>query len=147
MVDLPDVMYVLAGARARQMRMRSWIDFHERLTGGLPKHMYQHVFRLIAAHPFHKDVVSGLERFVVAPATLKRRTDRLSPEESERLARVARLLAMATKVFDDPEDTARFLTRAHPLLGQKSPFELLKTDVGLRQVEDVLARILYGLPV
>jgi putative toxin-antitoxin system antitoxin component (TIGR02293 family) len=144
---LADVMDVLAGPRPRQGGVRSWIDLHDRLTKGLPKEMYHHVFQLLATQAFPKDVVRRLERFVVAPATLKRRKERLSPEESERLARVARLLAMTTRVFDDPQDTARFLTRPHPLFGRKSPIDLVQSDLGLRQVEEVLAKILYGLPV
>lgn len=147
LASLPDTMQVLAGAPPRGTRVRSWIELHDRVASGLPISMYRHVFRVLATYPLPDEVVDTLERFVVAPATLKRRTTRLSSGESERLARVARLVAMTTRVFDDAQDAARFLIRRHPLLHGKSPIDLLHTDVGLRQVEEVLARVLYGLPV
>lgn len=144
---LPDVIDVLTGSRPRAGRVGSWIDLHERLTEGLPKEMYHHVLAAMVTQGLPTEVVRRLARFVAAPATLKRRKKRLSPEESERLARLARLLAMSARVFDDPQDTSRFLTRPHPLLSRKSPIDLLQTDLGLRQVEEVLAKVLYGLPV
>jgi putative toxin-antitoxin system antitoxin component (TIGR02293 family) len=147
LANLSETMHVLTGAAPGPRGVRTWIDLHDRVRRGLPTSMYRHVRQVLERFPFPEEMVDRLARFVVAPATLKRRTSRLSPEESERLARVARLLAMAATVFDDPQDVVRFLTRPHPLLHGKTPVDLIQTDVGLRQVEEVLARVLHGLPV
>jgi putative toxin-antitoxin system antitoxin component (TIGR02293 family) len=83
---------------------------------------------------------------IVPEATYKRRRDRLSPAESERAERLARAIAMAEDVWQDREQTRRFLTTSHPEIGGKTPLEAAMTELGARQAEAVMARILYGLP-
>ena len=83
---------------------------------------------------------------VVPEATFKRRRDRLSPAESERTERLARVIAAAEHVWDDPEQARRFLTTSHPALGGKTPLDAAMRELGARQTEELLAKIEYGLP-
>ena len=48
---------------------------------------------------------------------------------------------------DDDAQAKRFLATPHPELGGRKPIEAALTDLGARQVEDVVMRALYGLPV
>ena len=76
---------------------------------------------------------------------LRRRKQRkLSPIESDRLYRLAEIVAHANRVFEDTAETASWL-RAHiPELGEARPLDLLSTEAGTRQVDEVLHRIEHG---
>lgn len=84
---------------------------------------------------------------IVPEATYKRRRERLSPSESVRTERMARVVAMAEYVWEDRDQARRFSTAPHAELGGRSPVDAAKTELGARQTEEVMARILYGLPV
>ena len=81
--------------------------------------------------------------------TLQRRKQagRLAPEESDRLLRLAYLVALALVVFeDDMERTARWLTAPKALLGGESPLVHADTEPGAREVEDMLYAIEFTMP-
>jgi len=83
---------------------------------------------------------------VVPLATFKRRT-RLKLHESEKTERLARVVALAEMLWDDAEEAQRFLATAHPELAGKRPIDAGLTELGARQVEDLVMRALHGLPV
>jgi putative toxin-antitoxin system antitoxin component (TIGR02293 family) len=84
---------------------------------------------------------------IIPEATYKRRRRLLRPVESERTERLARVVAAAEFVWNDPDKARRWLIKPHPELGDRTPVELALTELGARQVEDLLDRIHYGLPV
>ncbi len=88
---------------------------------------------------------------IVPKATLARRqrgTGRLSPEESDRLARLARLWAFAMDVWKSEQAARRFLGEPHPLLRNRVPRELgIESDIGARAVENILGGLKYGTAV
>lgn len=90
-------------------------------------------------------------RFAFVPrATLARRarTQRLSSEESAKLARVAAVWAAARETWGSDEAARDFLNRRHMLLQDRRPLEVaLATDVGARLVEDILGGLRYGTAV
>jgi putative toxin-antitoxin system antitoxin component (TIGR02293 family) len=86
---------------------------------------------------------------IASKATLARRhktaTQRLSREESDRLARLARLWAFALNVWGSEAAARRFLAEPHPLLRGRVPREVAtETEVGARAVEELLGRLKYG---
>ena len=83
---------------------------------------------------------------IVPEATYKRRRERLSPAESERTERLARVVAMAEDVWQDREQARRFLTTPHPEIGGKTPLDAALTELGARQAEEVMARIALWPP-
>jgi putative toxin-antitoxin system antitoxin component (TIGR02293 family) len=81
--------------------------------------------------------------------TLARRKQagRLQPDESDRLARVARVFGRALGLFEgDPEAARHWLSSKQPLLGNLVPLELAGTDVGASEVEHLIGRIEHGIP-
>ncbi len=91
----------------------------------------------------------GLRYRIVSKATLARRQRtakrRLSREESDRLARLARLWAFATDVWGSAAAARRFLSEPHPLLGGRVPRDVAtETEIGARAVEELLGRLKYG---
>jgi putative toxin-antitoxin system antitoxin component (TIGR02293 family) len=84
---------------------------------------------------------------VIPPRTLARRKsagDPLTVEESDRVARLVRIVARAARVFEDPELRSAWLRTGNPALGGERPIDLAITDVGARRVETVLDRIAWG---
>ncbi|MBS1911105.1 MAG: DUF2384 domain-containing protein [Bacteroidetes bacterium] len=75
----------------------------------------------------------------------KARKERLSLEESNRLIRVARTVALAFETFQDLEKGRTWLRQPNRALAGHPPMELLDTDAGARLVESVLGRIAHGV--
>jgi putative toxin-antitoxin system antitoxin component (TIGR02293 family) len=86
---------------------------------------------------------------VVIPArTLKHRRDRkepLSRDESDKLARLVRIYDHAVKVFGEPERALLWLNRPKHRFDERTPVQMLQTDLGGRQVEEMLGQIEYGM--
>jgi putative toxin-antitoxin system antitoxin component (TIGR02293 family) len=70
---------------------------------------------------------------------------RLSPAESDRLYRLARVLQHANRVFETPEGSADWLHTPNAALGDQQPVTLLDTDIGVAQVDEVIGRIEHGI--
>jgi len=83
----------------------------------------------------------------ISKATLHRRksSGRLDVGESERLVRIARLLGRAAAVMESLENGRRWLTSPQVGLGGAEPLDFAQTEVGAREVEDLLGRIDYGV--
>ena len=80
--------------------------------------------------------------------TLTRRLSQsslLTPAESDRTVRMARLYAHAVEMIGDPEKAIEWLSTPNRALGGERPFDQLDTDVGASIVEDILGRIAYGV--
>lgn len=70
----------------------------------------------------------------------------LTPAESERTERVARIFALAIKALGDEETARSFMLAPHKYLGSEIPLRYLSNEVGALEVEQILNSILYGLP-
>lgn len=83
----------------------------------------------------------------ISKATLHRRkiSGRLDPAESDRVVRFARLLGQAASVMESLDDGRRWLTSPQVGLGGAIPLEYAETEVGAREVENLLGRIEYGV--
>ncbi len=80
--------------------------------------------------------------------TLTRRMShrsRLTAAESDRTVRLARVYASAVEMIGDEERAVGWLQTPNRALGGERPLDQLDTDVGAREVEDLLGRIAYGI--
>jgi putative toxin-antitoxin system antitoxin component (TIGR02293 family) len=64
---------------------------------------------------------------------------------SDRLVRYARILEIATEVFEDAHKARSWLKRPQFGLAGQVPLELMRTEVGAREVESLLMRIEHGV--
>jgi putative toxin-antitoxin system antitoxin component (TIGR02293 family) len=80
-------------------------------------------------------------------ATLHRRKNqgKIDKGESERLVRYQRLLKKAEDIFGDGAAAREWLTHKQVGLGNAVPLEFAKTEIGAREVENLLGRIEYGV--
>lgn len=83
----------------------------------------------------------------ISKATLHRRkaTGKLDVAESDRVVRFARLLGRAAEVMESIEDGRRWLTSEQVGLAGAVPLEYAQTEVGAREVENLLGRIEHGV--
>jgi putative toxin-antitoxin system antitoxin component (TIGR02293 family) len=91
-----------------------------------------------------EEISSALD---LPPRTLARRKQerRLRRDESDRLFRLVRIASQASEVLGGEGKAGRWLHTPNRALGGKPPLELLDTDLGSRQVEEVLGRIEHGV--
>lgn len=143
MIHASRIAEILGGRPVLRRRITSTLELSEAVAQGLPKPALRRVTHHIFSNA--RDQRAILYR-VVPEATFKRRRDRLSPAESERTERLARVVAGAEHVWGDEEGARRFLTTPHPALGGKTPLEAAMTELGARLAEELLAKIEYGLP-
>lgn len=83
----------------------------------------------------------------ISKATLHRRkaSGRLDQVESDRVVRFARLMGKAVDVLESEGHARQWLTSPQFGLGGAVPLEYAETEVGAREVEDLLGRIEYGV--
>jgi putative toxin-antitoxin system antitoxin component (TIGR02293 family) len=134
---------ILGGRRVLGKLVRSVLELDVAVEHGLPKVTLRNVARRVFSDTAEQ---RALMYRVVPEATYKRRRDLLSPAESGRTERLARVVAMAEDVWQDREAARRFLTTPHPEIGGKTPLDAALTELGARLAEGVMARIVYGLP-
>lgn len=76
---------------------------------------------------------------------VRKKSGKFSFEESERLYRIRRLFVKAVDVFGDTDMARKWLKEKAYGLGDFSPLAFSKTEVGAREVENLLGRIEYGV--
>jgi putative toxin-antitoxin system antitoxin component (TIGR02293 family) len=83
----------------------------------------------------------------IAPRTLLRRKQegRLQKEESERVIRLQRLFEKALDVFEDRGAAQLWFNSPQLALGEKTPLDYADTELGAREVENLLSRIEHGV--
>ena len=86
-------------------------------------------------------------KLAISRSTLQRRkaAGRLSPDESDKVMRLSRLLEHATNVFGDIERARAWLKFPQRGLGGAIPLDYAQTEVGAREVDDLLGRIEYSV--
>jgi putative toxin-antitoxin system antitoxin component (TIGR02293 family) len=70
---------------------------------------------------------------------------RLDSVVSDRLYRLARLVAIARVVLEHDDRAVYWLTHPQPGLGDRRPIDLARSEPGAREVENLLLRIEHGV--
>lgn len=115
----------------------------ERIEAGLS---YAELERLRRNVGFSREQMSELVQ--IKPRTLdrRRREGRLHPDESDRLLRVSRIFGRAMVLFENDLEAAReWLASSKRALGGAVPLEMAKTEIGAREVEDLIGRLEHGV--
>jgi putative toxin-antitoxin system antitoxin component (TIGR02293 family) len=131
---------ILGGRPVLKRKVQTDADLVEAVRRGLPTAAVEHMIR--------DDLLRQEEVYtLIAPKRTwqlrKQQRKPLSPAESERAARLARIFALAIEAFQSPEKAVAWLRRPSRVLG-RVPIELLDTEPGARLVEEELLRITWG---
>jgi putative toxin-antitoxin system antitoxin component (TIGR02293 family) len=91
--------------------------------------------------------LAELDQVVLPRKTLanRRKLGTLTAEQSDRLVRLARVIAAAEATFGSREKAGIWLRRPTTALADERPLHLLDTDEGVRTVMTLLGRIDHGL--
>lgn len=137
------VVDVLGGASVFKGRtVLTSTELRERIKRGLPYRSLESVReRLRLSVPEAASVL----HMPVRTLARRRQTRRLDGDESDRLYRIARVAAQAFAVFNTEDKASTWLRRPNRALNGELPIHLLDTDIGARQIEDILGRIQYGV--
>ena len=69
----------------------------------------------------------------------------LTPDESAKLVRVARIFEFASGVFETPAAARDWLKSPNPEFDDATPLSLLDTEIGAEAVTETLGRIAHGV--
>jgi putative toxin-antitoxin system antitoxin component (TIGR02293 family) len=143
MTATESVLDVLGGASVfKGATVPTSTELRARIRQGLPYRSLESVReRLRLSVPEAADVLHMPARTLAR----RRQSRKLDGDESDRLYRVARIAAQAFALFSTEQKAAEWLRRPNRALNGEPPIQLLDTDVGARQVEDVLGRIEHGI--
>jgi putative toxin-antitoxin system antitoxin component (TIGR02293 family) len=134
------VLRELGGKRILGRSLANDGDLREAIREGFPHAVVEELMR--ASGLTLKELADALDLSV--RSLQRRRRGRLARFESDRLYRMARLLALARESLGDGARASRWLKRANRALGGVAPVTAIDTELGARQVENLLGRIAQG---
>lgn len=136
------IVNVLGGEKLLGKNASTFGGFIAALRKGLPFKALHPLANTLGLKPSEAVALLG-----IPPRTLARRKKerKLTEEESNRLARLARITARATEAIGDREKAARWLKTPNRALGGKVPLSIVMTENGLPEVEAILGRIEHGI--
>ena len=137
------IAQVLGGNKRLRKNVSTQDDLIQLTREGLPSDILREL-----AKELHIDRQMVASVVGIPVRTLSRRLSsrsRLTPLESDRTVRFARVVAQAKDTFDDLSKAAHWLQTPNRILKGRRPIDLLDTDAGIQEVETVLGRIAYGV--
>lgn len=134
---------VLGGRKTLKRKVESDTDLRVATRSGLPVGTLPVLAEKLGVERRRLARVVG-----ISDRTLSRRLAseaRLSPEESDRTMRLARVMAHAIDVFGDGKRAAHWMNSPNIVMQGETPLSLLDTDAGAQWVDTILGRIDYGI--
>src|ERR1700730_13041591 len=132
----------LGGKQVLRLRIRTKNDLIEAIRNGLS---YDSLEAVKTRFDIKTDIMNSL--LDLPPRTLARRKKprRFRSEESDRLVRIASIGTLAEETLGTRAKATVWLRMPNRALGGVAPLSRLDTDVGTREVEDLLIRIAQGV--
>jgi len=143
-VSAEKIAEVLGGRQVLGRSVHSMRELDVIVREGMPKSALDKFITFLTASNRGTETVQ-LRNKIVSRATYQR-VDRFNVQVGETTERLARLYALALAVFEDRDAAKRFLMNPHPELDGRTPFDVALTEIGGREVEEVIERGLHGLP-
>jgi putative toxin-antitoxin system antitoxin component (TIGR02293 family) len=139
--ELRAVVKELGGEQTLGRPLSSDRDMRQAIRDGFPPAVVKELMRTSGLTL--KELASALD---LSPRSLqrRRRSGKLARYESDRLYRLARIVAIANECLGDHERAMRWLKHPNRALGGFAPVAAIDTELGARQVESILGRIAYG---
>ncbi|MDJ0636525.1 MAG: DUF2384 domain-containing protein [Xenococcaceae cyanobacterium MO_188.B29] len=141
-INARDTAQMLGGRIILGREVKSDRDLEKIILNGLPANAITEIVDRI--YPGQTDKYYQL----IPRSTLIRRQkdgSLLSVEESQKAERLARVFSFAVEVWGDENKAREFMQKAHPMLDNRTPFEASLSELGARQVEQILGRLMFGI--
>ena len=141
MATQPATIEALLGVASHRGDTRLGLAYS--IRDGLPVSALDHLADAVAPDD------SRFKFRLISKATLERRkkssSKRLTSEEGDRLARIAKVFSFALDIYKDPAKVREFLGRPHAMLDNQPPLDVaLATGPGADVVINLLGRAAYG---
>jgi putative toxin-antitoxin system antitoxin component (TIGR02293 family) len=140
--SIDQIFEQLGGKEAIGVKVRSESQMEQVLREGLPASVLAS-FR----ENWGFTVMELAGSLAIPKSTLMRmleRRNRMAAGDSDRVYRLAAILALAEEAIGDRKKAQRWLRQTNQVLGNQTPLRALETEIGVRRVEQVLGRIAYG---
>ena len=137
----PNIIEILGGPQAFGVRASS-IDLLEEVERGLPTRAYEAVSEALELTPVEEDLL--LQVSLRTRARWKKRA-RLDVATSDRLMRLARILALAVLVLESRGNAVAWLREPSDALGGRSPLAAVASDPGAEKVSNMLYQMEHGI--
>ncbi len=145
MIAAQQIAELLGGADALGNPVHDMMELDELVAKGIPRSAFDALINRLAAGA--DEVTRVSLRYRIIPRATYQRSRVLNQQHSETVERLARIYAMARVVWLDDRAAQRFLLAPHPELKDKTPLDAALTEIGGRQVEEIIERGMHGLPV
>lgn len=136
------IVGVLGGRKVLRRRISNLDELRETVNAGLP---YASMEVVMAKFGLDREEAASVLRLPQRTLARRKKDKRLHADESDRLLRLARIGAQAAEVLGSEEKAAQWLRRPNRALANQVPLEIMDSDIGARQVEDILGRIEHGV--
>lgn len=118
------------------------------IAAGIPASAIAKVKQVTGLSEQQMALVVGISRRTLSRRIQQATTDsstRLTAAQSDRLYRLARIVARAVEVFGDQVEAKQWLNEPKLALNGRSPLEVISTEPGVEQVDIMLGRIEHGI--
>ncbi len=135
---------LLGGQRFINVSIRSELDVHAFIAHGVPRSALNHLISSVSLLGREENLKKAIglsartsQRHKSAPDAV------LNEDQGSRAWKFAEILSKATEVFGTREAAEQWLERPALALNQSRPIDLLSTQIGAKQVENLLVQLEY----
>jgi len=142
-MSIAEIAEVLGGKKTFKHAVENSEDLATSIRAGFPATIIA-----VLADRLTMQRIDVARHLGIPPRTLTRRLSqhaRLTVGESDRAARMARIIALAIEILGTNEKASSWLRTPNRALVGKLPIDEIGTDPGYRSVEEVLYAIAYGM--
>ena len=141
MLHTEALVEALGGKKVFKRRIVNVDQLRETVKAGLP---YASLEALIGKFGLAREEAAAALHLPHRTIARRKKEQKLQADESDRLLRLARVGAQAVATLGSEEKAVQWLRRPNRALGKRVPLDLIDSDIGTRQVEEVLGRIEHG---
>ena len=134
---------ILGGPKVLGSRVKSADDWMQMIETGLPAGAAEALKEVVGLDDPSMATTLGIS--IRTLARVRASQSRFDSVVSDRLYRLARLVAIARVVLEHDDRAVQWLTQPQPGLAQRRPIDVAKSDPGAREVENLLIRIEHGV--
>ena len=134
---------ILGGKKVLGRSIKNFAELAELIRKGLPSGSL-----IVLGEKLDLKNATLSEKLGIPQRTFTRRLSRhsrLTAAESDRTVRLARVYATAVEMIGNADKAAQWLRTPNRALAGEVPIDQLDTDLGVKEVENILGRIAYGV--
>jgi putative toxin-antitoxin system antitoxin component (TIGR02293 family) len=141
MIGICEIAEALGGKDTLRVNIKKDLEMDQLIRDGIPYEAYDHFKDKLKMTHHELCTFIGLKNI----RALKNASARLSSISSDRLFRLARVYTLAVEVLADEDKGREWLKKPQYGLGGRIPLEMATTEIGAKEVENLLGRIEYSV--